>query len=145
MILHAPQAFFSGSPRFFAGPGFAHDWLTGWTDAASKIWFEMDVVRPGDYAVELRYACPAADAGAEISITAGDARLEATVPAAEAPVIPLAHRDQTGRGKYVNRQWGSLPLGRLPLPAGRNTMTIQAQTCPGQQVPELKEIVLRRE
>jgi arylsulfatase A len=145
VTLHAPQAYFSGSLRFFAGPGYAHDWLTGWTDAASKIWFEIDVVRAGEYAVELRYACPATDAGAKILVTAGDAKLEAAVPAAEAPVVPVPHRDQTGHGKYVNRQWGSLPLGRLALPAGRNAITIQALTCPGQQVLELKEIVLRRE
>ena len=28
----------------------------------------------------------------------------------------------------------SLPLGRVTLAAGRNTLTIQALTCPGQQV-----------
>jgi hypothetical protein len=145
VTLHAPQAYFSGSLRFFAGPGYAHDWLSGWTDAESKIWFEIDVVRAGEFAVELRYACPAADAGAKIFVSAGDAKLEATVPVAEAPVVPLPHRDQTGREKYVNRQWGSLPLGRLALPVGRNTITIQALTRPGQQVLELKEVVLRRE
>ena len=32
VTLNAPQAYFEGSLRFFAGPGFAHDWLTGWRD-----------------------------------------------------------------------------------------------------------------
>lgn len=144
VTLNAPQAFFSGSLRFSAGPGFAHDWLTGWTDAASKVWFEIDVVQAGDYAVELRYACPAADAGSKIQLSASDAQLEATVPAAEAPVIPLAHRDERGRERYVNRRWASLPLGRVTLPAGRNTLTLQPLTCPGRQVLELKGVVLQR-
>jgi arylsulfatase A len=145
VTLHAPQSFFTGSLRFFAGPGFAHDWLTGWTDAASQVSFELDVVRAGDYAVELRYACPADDAGSRLRVSAGDAKLEAEVPVAEAPVIALAHRDEAGRQRYVNRQWGSLALGCLSLAVGRNTLTIQALTCPGQQVLELKEVVLRRD
>ncbi len=144
VVLHAPQAFFSGSLRFFAGPGFAHDWLTGWTDVDSKVWFEIDVVQAGDYDVELRYACPAADAGSRIRVSGGEAKLEAEVPAAEAPVIPLPHRDEAGRQRYVNRRWGALPLGRLALPAGRSTLTIQALSCPGEQVLELKGAVLRR-
>jgi len=145
VTLHAPQAYFSGSPRFFAGPGFAHDWLTGWTDPQSKVWFEIDVVRPGRYEVELRYACPAADAGSRIRVTAGEASLEAVVATAEAPPIPLPHRDARGRQRYVHRRWGSLAVGHVTLPAGRTAVTIEALSRPGQQVLELKGVVLRLE
>ena len=94
MTLHAPQAFFSGSLRFFAAPGFAHDWLTGWTDAASKIWFEIDTVRAGDYAVELRYACPAADAGAKILVQQGTRNWRPRFPSRKRPwlLLPIATR-----------------------------------------------------
>ncbi len=142
VTLHAPQAYFNGRLRFFAGPGFAHDWLTGWTDAASKVWFEIDVLRAGDYDVALRYACPAADAGSKIRATTGNASLDAVVTATEAPVIPLPHRDEVGRERCVNRQWGTLKLGRMMLPAGRNTLTIEAVSRPGGQVMELKGLVL---
>ena len=142
VTLHAPQAYFSGSLHFFAGPGYAHDWLTGWSDTASKVWFEIDVVRAGSYELELRYACPPADAGSRIRVTVGDASLDVEIPAAEAPVIPLPHRDEAGQERFVNRQWGTLPLGRLKLPAGRNTLSIEALSCPGREVLELKGVRL---
>ena len=144
VTLHAPQAFFSGGLRFFAGPGYAHDWLTGWTDTKAKVWFDVEVVRAGRYELALRYGCPAADAGSKIRVTVGDASLDGTVPAAEAPVIPLPHRDQAGFRRYVNRRWGTLQLGELTLPAGRTTLAIQALSQPGGQVLDLKGVVLRR-
>lgn len=143
VTLHAPQAYFSDPLRFFAGPGFAHDWLSGWTDTAGTIWFEIDVVKAGPYDLELRYACPKQAAGAKIRVSAGEASLDATVPAAEAPSAPLAHRDEMGRERYANRAWGSLALGRLNLPAGKNTLSIRALSCPGEQVMDFKGLVLR--
>jgi arylsulfatase A len=144
VTLNAPQAYFSGSLRFHAGPGYAHDWLTGWTDTNSEIWFEIVVVRAGRYGLQLRYACPEADAGSKIRIDVGDASLEATVPVAEAPVIPLPHRDESGRKRYVNRRWDTLELGQLALPAGHTTLKIRALSRPGAQVLDFKGIVLRR-
>lgn len=144
VTLHAPQAFFRGSLRFFAGPGYAHDWLTGWSDTASQVWFEIDVVRAGRYELALRYGCAEEDAGATIRVTVGPARLEAQVPAAPAPRIPLPHRDQAGLQRYVNRQWATLPLGTVTLPAGQTTLRIEAVSCPGKQVLDFKGVVLHR-
>ena len=35
--LHAPQAYLDQPLTFANGPGFANDWLTGWTDAKAKV------------------------------------------------------------------------------------------------------------
>ncbi|NUQ62688.1 MAG: arylsulfatase [Pirellulales bacterium] len=143
VTLHAPQAYFSDGPRFACGPGFAHDWLTGWSGTAGKIWFEIDVVKAGQYDLELRYACPKQDAGSKIRVSAGAASLDATVCAAEAPAVSLPHRDEEGRRRYINRPWGCLPLGQLNLPAGQTTLSIRALSCPGEQVMEFKGLSLR--
>jgi arylsulfatase A len=144
VILHAPQAYFSGSLRFASGPGYAHDHLTGWTDAASKVWFEIDVARAGEYELELRYGCPTDAAGSRIKVTAGESTVEAKLPAAEAPRIRLPHRDEEGHQRYVNRAWGSLPLGRVRFAAGPCRLTIEAASKAGEQVMDFKEIVLRK-
>ncbi|MBI1900012.1 MAG: sulfatase-like hydrolase/transferase [Planctomycetia bacterium] len=143
VTLFAPQAYFSGL-RFAAGPGYAHDYLTGWTDAKSKLWFEIDVSQAGQYEVELRYGCPAADAGSQIRVAAGDAAIETKVTAAEAPAIARAHREAEGHKRYVNREWGTLKTGRLRLAAGPDRLTIEALSMPGKQVMDFKEIVLRK-
>lgn len=141
--LHAPQAFFDKPLHFACGPGFAHDWLTGWTDPKAKIWFDVDVVTPGDYDISLGFACPAADAGSKISLVVAGQTLEATVPGAPAADIPLPHRDAEGHAKYRNREWGTLTLGKLALPKGRTTLTLEPRSMPGTQVLDLKHLTLQ--
>lgn len=142
--LHAPQAFFDEPLHFAAGPGFANDWLTGWTDAKAKVWFEIEVVAAGEYAVELACACPAGDAGSRIRLAIGDQSLEVKIPAAEAPEIPLPHRDEEGLSKYRNRAWPTLEVGKLKLPQGRAKLILEPLTMPGGQVMDLKHVKLTR-
>ena len=142
--LHAPQAFFD-PPLFFAsGPGFANDWLTGWTDARAMVAFEIDVVSAGDYEMELAYACPASDAGSRIRIAAGDASVETTLPAGPAEEILLQHRDEDGKTRYRNRDWAHLKIGTVKLPKGPARLTVQALTLTGSQVMDFKQVKLRR-
>lgn len=142
VLLNAPQAYFDGSLRFYRGPGFAHDWLTGWTDAKSKAWFDLDVVRAGTYKVSLRYACPKADAGSKIQLRVGDASLQKLVKTAEAPFVKLPHRDERGRTRYVNREWGTLEMGTVSLTKGRQRLSIEALSLAGKQVMDLKAVSL---
>ena len=142
--LHAPQAYFTAPLHFASGPGYANDWLTGWTDPAARVWFDVEVVAAGTYEVELAYACPAEDAGSRLRLTAGDASAEVALPAAPAKPIPLPHRDAQGHDRYRNRDWASLKLGSLALPAGRIQLTLQAISMPGAQIMDFKHLRLRR-
>lgn len=148
--LNAPQAYFDASLRFYRGPGFAHDWLTGWTDADAKVWFDVDVVRGGTYEVGLQFACPREEAGSKIRVGhrpeggRGRSSLQATVPVAEAPFIDLPHRDERGRGRYVNRRWATLNAGQLAMPNGRGKLTIEVVSLAGQQAMDLKSVTLKR-
>lgn len=142
--LRAPQAFFDPPLHFASGPGFANDWLTGWTDSKARVWFEIDVFAAGDYDVEIAYGCPAACAGSRLRVTASDGKVEALVPAAEAAELPLPHRDAEGASRYRNRAWGLLRLGTLSLPAGRTRLVLEAVTMPGDRVLDLKHVTLAR-
>ncbi len=142
--LNAPQAYFDGSLRFYRGPGFAHDWLTGWTDKNSKAWFDIDVVRAGQYELTLQFACPKADAGSKVSVTIGKSTLHATIPVAEAAFVDLPHRDERGRSRYMNRKWGTLTIGTASLPQGRQRLLLEALSTAGEQVMELKAVSLER-
>ena len=175
--LHAPQAYFDTPLVFANGPGFANDWLTGWTDVKAKVWFEIEVATAGVYDVELDYGCPPADAGAKIRLiilpksrepvvqaelarnraSAGDPRsttnlkiqsipnqsLEATLPAAPSPEIPLPHRDEKGKKSYRNRAWQTLQLGTLHLEPGPAKLTLEPLAMPGSQVMDFKQVRLR--
>jgi arylsulfatase A len=141
--LHAPQASFDAPLHFASGPGFANDWLTGWEDPKAKVWFEIDVARAGDYAIEIAYSCPPEDAGSRLRITAGDAAVEVQVPAAAPVDIPLPHRDAEGHARYRSRAWATLGAGTLALPAGRTRLVLEPVAMPGGQVMDLKHVALR--
>lgn len=143
--LHAPQSYFDAPLEFASGPGFANDWLTHWTDAKAKVWFELDAVKAGDYEVEIAYDCPEEDAGSIISVTAGESSLDGTVEAAPIHDIQLPHRDEKGKARYRNREWATLKLGTLKLPQGPMKLTLEALSMPGAQVMDLKHVRLLRQ
>ncbi|MBM3859317.1 MAG: arylsulfatase [Verrucomicrobia bacterium] len=142
--LHAPQAYFDKPLLFANGPGFANDWLTGWTDAKAKVWFDIEVVAAGRYDIELAFACPKEDAGSKVRVTVGNNTLEAVVPAAVAKEIPLPHRDAIGRERYRNRDWATLKLGTVHLSKGSAKLTVEILSKPGAAVMDFKHVKLKR-
>lgn len=144
--LHAPQAFFDGNIHFYAGPGFANDWLTGWTATTDKVWFDLDVVKAGAYEVCLRQLCPKENAGAKVRVSICDAKLEGVVLGGLIKVIPLPHRVPQDKSKnvYENREWSLLKLGRVNLLKGPARLTIEALSNPGGTIMDLKGVVLKR-
>ena len=141
--LHAPQAFYDKPLHFANGPGFANDWLTGWTTKDAKVWFEIEVLNSGKYDIELAIGCPKHEAGSQIQISVGDQTLSAVVPECDAIEIPLPHRDERGKTRYRNRNWSTLNVGTLSLPKGPATLTIQPLNIAGNEVMDLKHVKLR--
>jgi arylsulfatase A-like enzyme len=140
--LHAPQSYFDKPLHFASGPGFANDWLTGWTDPESKVWFEIDVVTEGDYEIELAYAIDAPDSVLHLSISGQS--LEVPIPAASAPEIPLPHRDAEGKTRYRDRSWQTLKAGTLKLPKGPARLTMKPLRLSGAQGLDFKHVKLTR-
>lgn len=139
--LHAPQAYADAPLHFASGPGFANDWLTGWTDLKAKVVFDLEVVTAGEYDIELSYGAPAKTM---LRVSLGAQTLDAPIPAAEAPAIPLPHRDETGKARYRNREWAKAKLGTLNLKTGPAKLTLEALSMPGAMVMDFKEITLTR-
>jgi arylsulfatase A-like enzyme len=140
--LHAPQCYFDTPLHFASGPGFANDWLTGWTDPESKVWFEIDVVTEGEYEIELAYAIDATDALLHLSI--GSQSLEVPIPSASAPEIPLPHRDVEGKARYRDRSWQTLKVGTLKLPKGPAKLTLKQPRMSGAQGMDFKHVKLTK-
>lgn len=142
--LHAPQAYFDKPLQFASGPGFANDWLTGWTTKQAKLWFDIEVAVAGRYTIEAAYTCPTPDAGSRVRLSAGSTLLEADLPPAPPKDIVLPHRDSTGRERYRNREWSTLSLGTLTLQQGPVRLTLEALTLSGSQVMDFKHLRLTR-
>ncbi len=136
--LHAPQAFISTPLHFASGPGFANDWITGWSDKAAQVRFEIDVAAAGDYEVAIAYGSPVPS---PVLLQIAGHTIHAELPRAEAREIPLPHRDQEGRTRYRNRDWAIHHAGTVKLQKGMTTLILQAMNLPG---PDLKHITLTK-
>ncbi len=141
--LPAPQAHLEGSVHFATGPGWAHDWIKGWTELASRVSWNIDVVEGGRYAVALRYLCPAHDVGSKVHLTVGDFGMEAEIREATS-MEPRRHPDRAARIEAPEMSWKTLPMGDIELPKGQQTLTIEAHTKPGKTVMELQKVVLTK-
>lgn len=133
--LHAPQAFYDKPLQFANGPGFANDWLTGWTDTKASVSYEIEVVAAGEYEIEVAYG---ATASTVLRLTSGQQTIETPLPAAEAPEILIPHRDADGKARYRDRQWANAKLGTLNLKPGPATLTLEVLSSPGIDLKHLK-------
>jgi arylsulfatase A len=140
--LHASQSYFDKSIRYESGRGFAHDWLTGWTNPDSTIWFDVHVVQEGNYEISLDYACLKSNAGVELKVSSQDSFCKAKVKAALSPEIELPHRDSRGKATYRDRAWGQMKIGNLKLSKGRAQIKIEANQMVGDAVIDFKALNL---
>jgi arylsulfatase A len=141
--LPAPQSYFHGDLKFFAGSGFAHDWITNWKKVDDWVHWDVDVVHAGRCEVTLSYLCPKEDLGSRIAVSVGEARVEAAI-AEPTSMTPKPARDVIPRSETREMHWGSLPLGTLTLPAGKSQLAVRALTRAGGAVMDLKSVSLRR-
>jgi arylsulfatase A len=139
--LPVPQSQFSGGLRF-SGKHPNNAWLTNWTSTDARVEWRLDVVRAGDYAVSLSYLCRAADAGARVRISAGEASSEIVTRAT--PIVLVPSPDRVPREEVYEMEWHTLPAGKLTLSRGKTTLTLEALTKPGAEVMQLKSVLLER-
>lgn len=103
--------------------------LIDWTDPAEHAAWDLHVAEGGTYAVEIRYACPDESAGSTytVGVRSGE-ELIATV---------------WNTGAWTSTSpW--LPLGRIELAPGPNTLSVRAHNLVGIAVMNLSGVRLRR-
>lgn len=142
VTLPAPQAYLAGGVKYLHGTGFAHEWITNWKTTADAIHWEIDVVRPGNYEIILRYLCPVASTGSLLRLTVAGKTLEAQL-VDPTPMAPRVHLDLIPRAEAPQMRWGSMNMGILQLRAGRTQLQLQATDIPGTMVMELDGVELR--
>ena len=143
VTLPAPESYFEGEIAFKGGQGWANDWLTGWTRAEDRVWWELDVAQGGVYEVALEYTVSTEDTGADVRVSVGDAQVAGTVTSAHDPEA-LPSPDRIPRGEVYEKEWGVLELGTLNLTSGSVRLVVEATPKPGAEALDLKAVRLRR-
>jgi arylsulfatase A len=140
--LPAPEAYFTGGIGWYNQWGFAHDWLTGWSDPNDTIWWEVDVVTPGRYEVSLMHTCPTEAVGTKLRVEAGRSIVEGMILRAYDPE-PRQRPTRHPKKRFV-QTFARQPLGEIDLEKGRQRIAIRARSRPADRVCDLKSLWVRR-
>ncbi len=136
------EAYFTGKIRWYNRWGFAHDWLTDWTDTEESIWWETDVVKPGRFEVSLKYACYDDAVGTKLRVSVEGDSVEGTIDKPHEPK-PTQRSSRIAKKRFV-QTFATAKLGKIDLIKGRTRVTIQVIDKPGKEVCDVHSLILKR-
>jgi hypothetical protein len=117
-------------------------YFVNWTSKDDFMTWDIDVHTAGDYEVTMDYVCPEADAGSTIELSLGGSKTTGKVTPGWYPRL-LDDQDRASRGsESYMRDFKSLSLGTLKLPAGRGVLTLKALDIPAKTVAEVRRVTL---
>ncbi|GIW96972.1 MAG: N-acetylgalactosamine-6-sulfatase [Pirellulaceae bacterium] len=117
---------------------------TNWVDPDDFIYWDVEVLAPGRFQVEVYYTCRAADVGAELELSFGNSAVRATVTEAHNPPLRGMEHDRVPRPESYVKDFQPLSMGIIDLPQGEGRMILRATKMPGQQVIDFRLLMLTR-
>jgi len=117
-------------------------YFVNWKTKEDAMIWDIEVHTAGEYEVTIDYACPEADAGSTVELSFDTAKTTGKVTPGWFPRL-LDDQDRAPRkGESYMRDFRSLALDSIRLPAGRGPLKLQALEIPGQTVMEVRRVTL---
>jgi hypothetical protein len=118
-------------------------YFINWTSTGGKMTWIADVRTAGRYKASIDYTCPIADAGSTIRLAFRDAKVEGKVTPGWDPPLHT-HQDTIPRHPMESqmKEFRTLDLGEIILPAGKGEITLSALDMPGRSVMEVRRVTL---
>lgn len=118
-------------------------YFVNWTSQEDSMVWLLDVHTAGQYEVTVDYTCKLPDAGSTIELSFQDASLRGKVAPGWDPPL-YTNQDTLPRpdGESTMKEFRSLKLGEIKLPAGKGPLTLRALEIPGQSVMEVRRVTL---
>ena len=118
-------------------------YFVNWKSTDDSLVWLLEVKTAGRYTVSIDYTCPIADAGSSVELRLKEAHLIGTVTPGWDP--PLYTNQDTLRrpdGESQMKEFRTLTLGEIELPAGEAPLTLRAIKIPGKSVMNLRRLTL---
>lgn len=115
-----------------------------WTTTEDRIAWDIEVGESAEYEAEIHYTCPAADTGATVELSFGNARVTGKIAPAHDPPLVGAEADRVKRIESFVKDFRPLRLGVIRLAKGRGKLTLRALDIPGTQVADIRSVALTR-
>jgi len=132
-----------GKIKRSAGPPNC-SFFTNWKSTEDKIVWNVEVVEPGAYEVELYYTCAATDVGSSIELSFQENKLAGQITEAHDPPLRGKQHDRVKRNESYVKYFKPLELGTIELAAGQGTLTLQSKKVAGENVMDFRLLVLTR-
>ncbi len=116
-----------------------------WTSVDDSITWDIQVLVPGTYQVELYYTCAAADLGASVSLKFGGESVDAVINEAFDQSLIGEAEDRSPRIESYVQNFGKMSMGTIRVEEGRGLLSLKASEIPGSEVAQPWMITLRRE
>jgi arylsulfatase A-like enzyme len=118
-------------------------YFVNWKSLEDRLVWHVDVRTAGLYEVSVDYTCPEADAGAVVELQLGTARLRGRVsPAWDPPLYTNQDTLPRPHGESQMKEFRSLLMGEVVLPAGLGDLVLRAVEIPGGSVMDLRRLTL---
>ena len=116
-------------------------YFVNWTKKEDSMVWILDVHSAGRYAVSVDYTCKVPDAGSTIELSFQDAKLRAKItPAWDPPLYTNQDTLPRPEGESHMKDFRTLELGEMILPAGQGSLTLRAVEIPGQSVMDVRRL-----
>ncbi len=119
-------------------------YFVNWSQPTDSAVWAVEVIHAGTYSVSLDYTCPDADAGSTLELSFKGARLQGKVSKGWDPPL-ITDQDIVPRsthGESLMKEFRSMHLGEIQLPAGRGDLVLRAPEIPGKSVMDLRRLTL---
>jgi arylsulfatase A-like enzyme len=111
-----------------------------WTSLEDSITWDVEAVATGEYAVEILYTCPEADAGSTIELSFNGSKLTGKVAPGWDPPLYTNQDTIPRHGESQMKDFHVLNLGAMHLEKGRGLLTLRALEIPGKSVMDTRQV-----
>lgn len=119
-------------------------YFTNWTNPKDYISWDVEVPADGRFRVEVYYTCPVDDVGSQVELRFNDNAVTGIVQPAHDPPKIGAEYDRIPRTQSYVKHFKPLDLGEIELKKGKGELTLKALSMPGDEVMEVRLLMLTR-
>ena len=130
-----------GIKRSASAPNSSY--FVNWKSRDDRMVWNIEVVTAGRYAVTIDYTCPLPDAGSTVELSLHSARLTGkVVPGWDPPLYTNQDTLPRPAGESKMKEFRTLTLGEITLPAGPAPLVLRALEIPAQSVMDVRRLTL---
>lgn len=115
-----------------------------WTSTSDSITWDIDVVEPGTFEVEIYYTCPQKDVGSTFQISVGTATLDGVITEGHDPPLTGMEHDRMERQESYVKEFRPLLVGQMQLGQGEQRLALKALEIPGEMVMDVRLLMFHR-